>query len=60
MNAGLILLLSFGPKLLVERGFDPARANLVVSWASFLSVTAVLGACCSTRCGGGTRSSRPG
>jgi predicted MFS family arabinose efflux permease len=43
MNAGLILLLSFGPKLLVERGFDPARANLVVSWASFLSVTAVLG-----------------
>ena len=43
LNAGLILMLSFGPKLLVERGFDPARANLVVSWASFLSVTTVLG-----------------
>jgi MFS family permease len=43
LNAGLILMLSFGPKLLVERGLDPARANLVVSWASFLSVTTVLG-----------------
>jgi len=43
LNAGFILVLSFGPKLLVERGIDPARANLVVSWASFLSVTTVLG-----------------
>src|SRR5215470_327167 len=43
LNAALILLLSFGPKLLVERGLDPARANLVLSWASFLSVTTVLG-----------------
>ena len=27
----------------MERGLDSARANLVVSWASFLSVTTVLG-----------------
>lgn len=43
LNAGLILMQSFGPKLLVERGLDHARANLIVSWASFLSVTTVLG-----------------
>lgn len=41
LNAGFILLLSFGPKLLLERGASPARANLVVSWASFLSIASV-------------------
>lgn len=41
LNAGFILVLSFGPKLLVERGAAPAGANLVVSWASFLSIATV-------------------
>jgi MFS family permease len=41
LNAGFILLLSFGPKLLLERGALPARANLAVSWASFLSIASV-------------------
>jgi MFS family permease len=41
LNAGFILFLSFGPKLLVERGATPAAANLAVSWASFLSIATV-------------------
>jgi MFS family permease len=41
LNAGFILVLSFGPKLLPERGATPASANLVVSWASFLSIGTV-------------------
>ncbi|MFI5326415.1 MAG: MFS transporter [Candidatus Rokuibacteriota bacterium] len=41
LNAGFILFLSFGPKLLAERGTAPAGANLVVSWASFLSIATV-------------------
>jgi predicted MFS family arabinose efflux permease len=41
LNAGFILVLSFGPKLLVERGAAPTSANLVVSWASFLSIATV-------------------
>jgi MFS family permease len=41
LNAGFILVLSFGPKLLLERGATPASANLVVSWASFLSIGTV-------------------
>jgi MFS family permease len=41
LNAAFILLLSFGPKLLLERGLAPASANLVVSWASFLSIATV-------------------
>jgi predicted MFS family arabinose efflux permease len=41
INAALILVLSFGPKLLVERGLPPARANLVVSWTSLLSIVTV-------------------
>jgi MFS family permease len=41
LNAGFILVLSFGPKLLLERGATPAGANLVVSWASFLSIGTV-------------------
>jgi len=40
-NAGFILFLSFGPKLLVERGATPAAANLTVSWGSFLSIATV-------------------
>ena len=43
LNAGFILVLSFGPKLLVERGLDPARANLMVSWASLLSISVIPG-----------------
>jgi MFS family permease len=38
LNAGFILFLSFGPKLLLERGATPASANLVVGWASLLSI----------------------
>ena len=41
LNAAFILVLSFGPKLLLERGAPPATANLVVSWASFLSIATV-------------------
>lgn len=41
LNAGFILFLSFGPKLLVERGAAPAGANVVVSWASFISIVTV-------------------
>jgi MFS family permease len=41
LNAAFIMFLSFGPKLLVERGAAPAGANLVVSWASFLSIATV-------------------
>ena len=41
LNAGFIVFLSFGPKLLEERGATPAAANLAVSWASFLSIATV-------------------
>ena len=41
LNAAFIVFLSFGPKVLVERGMAPAAANLVVSWASFLSIATV-------------------
>ena len=41
LNAALILVLSFGSKLLVERGMTPTQANLVVSWTSLLSIATV-------------------
>jgi predicted MFS family arabinose efflux permease len=41
LNAGFILFLSFGPKLLLERSFPPDRANLAVGWASLLSIATV-------------------
>lgn len=41
LNAGFIGFLAFGPKLLAERGLSPARAGLVVSWASFVSIGSV-------------------
>jgi MFS family permease len=41
LNAAFVLVLSFGPKLLVERGMVPAHANLVVSGGSFLSIATV-------------------
>jgi predicted MFS family arabinose efflux permease len=41
LNSGFMLFLSFGPKLLLERGATPGSANLVVSWASFLSIVTV-------------------
>jgi MFS family permease len=41
LNAGLMLFLSFAPKLLLERGATPAAANLAVGWASFLSAATV-------------------
>jgi MFS family permease len=41
LNAAFILVLSFGPTLLLERGMAPTAANLVVSWASFLSLATV-------------------
>jgi predicted MFS family arabinose efflux permease len=41
LNGGFILFLSFGSKLLLERGATPAGANLVVGWASLLSIATV-------------------
>ena len=41
LNAGFILFLSFGPKLLLERGATPAGANFAVGWASLLSIATV-------------------
>ena len=41
LNAGFMLFLSFGPKLLLERGATPAGANLVIGWASLLSILTV-------------------
>lgn len=41
LNAALVLVLSFGPKLVVERGLTPAQANVAVSWASLLSIATV-------------------
>jgi MFS family permease len=41
LNAAFVLILSFGPKLLVERGMAPTQANLVVSLGSFLSIATV-------------------
>lgn len=41
LNAAFVLILSFGPKLLMERGMAPTQANLVVSWGSFLSIATV-------------------
>jgi MFS family permease len=38
LNAGFLVFLSFGPKLLLERGVAPAAANLVVGWASLISI----------------------
>jgi hypothetical protein len=59
LNAGFILLLSFGPKLLRERGAAPASANLVVSWPPSSPSPPCLSAARSwTGSGGATRSSR--
>jgi predicted MFS family arabinose efflux permease len=41
LNAGLMLFLSFAPKLLLERGATPSAANLAVGWASFLGAATV-------------------
>jgi MFS family permease len=41
LNAGFMLFLSFGPKLLLERGAIPADANLAIGWASLLSIFTV-------------------
>ena len=41
LNAGFMLFLSFGSKLLLERGMAPVGANLVVGWASLLSIATV-------------------
>jgi MFS family permease len=44
LNGGFMLFLSFGPKLLLERGAIPVDANLAIGWASLLSIfTAPLG-----------------
>lgn len=38
LNVALVMLVSFGPTLLMERGRDVTQAGLLVSWASFLSI----------------------
>jgi MFS family permease len=38
LNVAFLILVTFGPTLLMERGRDVTRAGVLVSWASFLSI----------------------